>query len=80
MALNVNWVQGLLSYTHDLSAPDNEPGIYTDSGYVGRAWIDGALVVYDPEDCPAWLAEVLTQRDEDGNTGAERVEGIWDRA
>lgn len=41
-------------------------------GY-GEGWaiIDGALVIYDHEDPPAWLAPILALCDEDGNTPAE---------
>lgn len=52
----------------------------SDSGRVGRSWIDGTVVIYDPEDCPAWLNDVFKQADEDGNTGAERVSGVWETA
>jgi hypothetical protein len=41
----------------------------SDSGSVGRASIDGVLVIYDLDDIPAWFAGALRVRDEDGNTG-----------
>lgn len=34
----------------------------------GWALIDGALVIYDLSNPPAWLAPVLDAQDEDGNT------------
>lgn len=71
MALNEIWVQELLAYEKTLEARDgkNYGGPkFSDSGSVGRAWIDGTIVVYDLDDAPAWLAEVLAARDEDGNT------------
>jgi len=34
----------------------------------GWAIIDGALVIYDCDSPPAWLAPVLAARDDDGNT------------
>jgi hypothetical protein len=41
----------------------------TEHGYVeGWALIDGALVVYDVDTPPTWLAPVLATRDDDGNT------------
>lgn len=57
-----------------LGSDDGERSEFrSESGSVGRASIDGTLVVYDPEDCPEWLANVLTRRDEDGNTTDKRV-------
>jgi hypothetical protein len=62
VALDPDWVQDLLEYKATLQAGGS------DSGNVGRAAIDGALVVYDLEDPPYWLVPVLEARDEDGNT------------
>jgi hypothetical protein len=71
MALNEDWVQSLLKYEATLEAPgDATDG--SDSGEIGRAWIDGVLVVYDLQDVPAWLAVALDARDEDGNTALDR--------
>jgi hypothetical protein len=71
MALNEDWVQKLLRYDVTLEAIDGEGNYggseFSDSGNVGRAWIDGCLVVYDLEDPPFWLAAVQTCLDEDGN-------------
>ena len=68
MALNGDWVQDLLAYKDTLAPPEFIQG--SDSGGIGRAWIDGALVVYDLEDPPVWLAPVLdaSMRDENGDT------------
>lgn len=66
MALNDDWAQELLTCVVTLEAPSDKRG--TDSGEIGRAWVDGTLVVYDLQDVPAWLAPVLEARDEDGNT------------
>jgi hypothetical protein len=75
MAINVEDIQNFLG------SEDGERSTFrSNSGYVGRSWIDGALVVYDPEDCPKWLADALKSQDEDGNTGAERVSGVWETA
>jgi hypothetical protein len=71
MALNEDWVQELLTYKVTLEARDgkNYGGPkFSDSGEIGRAWVDGVLVVYDLSDAPAWLGEVLEARDDDGNT------------
>lgn len=35
-----------------------------------RAVIDGAVVIYNLDDPPAWLVPVLAARDEDGNIAA----------
>lgn len=72
MAINEDDIQAFLG------AEKREHDFGSDSGRVGRAWIDGVLVVYDPEDCPKWLADALHMEDEDGNTGAERVSGVWE--
>lgn len=64
MALNDKWVQELLKYNVTLKPPSYSG---SDSGAIGRVWIDGTLVVYDLEDCPKWLQDILDQRDEDGN-------------
>lgn len=60
--LNEIWVQQLLKYEATLAAPAN------DNKGVGRAWVDGALVVYDLDDIPVWLEPVLNARDADGCT------------
>lgn len=65
MALNEEWVQNLLSYRATLAAPDE--ALASDSGSVGRASIDGCIVVYDLEDPPAWLVPILNARNEDGD-------------
>ncbi len=39
----------------------------------GWALIDGALVVYDLDAPPPWLAAVLAERDEDGYTPSGRA-------
>ena len=74
MALNEDWIQKLLYYEATL-APVSQGWGSSDSGEVGRAWIDGCLVVYDLQDVPLWLAEALKARDDDGNTtmGMERT-------
>lgn len=38
-------------------------------GYV-ESWVimDGALIVYDPDDPPEWMKEAIASRDDDGNT------------
>lgn len=41
------------------------------AGSIGRAIIDNALVIYDLDEPPAWLAPVLAARDEDGNTARQ---------
>lgn len=66
MALTEKWVQDLLKYNRTLKPVAGGHGS-SDSGAVGRAWIDGTLVVYDLEDTPSWLQTVLDGRDEDGN-------------
>lgn len=63
--LNERWAQALLHYKADLSAPSYPA---SESGHIGRAAIDGALVIYDPDDPPSWLREVLESRDDDGFT------------
>jgi hypothetical protein len=74
MAVNVADIQKFLG------ADDGERSEFgSDSGRVGRSWIDGTLVVYDPEDCPKWLADVLARQNEDGDTNDERVSGVWER-
>lgn len=69
MALDEDWVQDLLEYKVTLKAGSS------DSGGIGRAWIDGALVVYDLEDPPIWFAPVLdlSEESEDGNTDIKAV-------
>lgn len=82
MALAEPDIQAFLGGVDD-PTPSNETfrsRFRSNSGYVGRSSIDGALVVYDPEDCPKWLADALHAQDEDGNTGAERVSGVWETA
>lgn len=74
MAINEHDIQEFLD------ADKRKQDFRSDSSYVGRSWIDGVLVVYDPEDCPQWLADALFAQDEDGNTGAERVRDVWERA
>lgn len=75
MAINPDDIQ---SY---LGAGERPFDFGSDSGNVGRSWIDGVLVVYDPDDCPKWLADALAlAQQEDGNTGAERVSGVWEAA
>jgi hypothetical protein len=69
VALRDSWVQEILNYECSLEDPTewgDDPG--SDSGDVGRAAIDGTIVVYDPQDVPTWLQSVLDARDEDGNT------------
>jgi hypothetical protein len=78
MALNADWVQALLKYEVTLTPPDQErdpgyPG--SESHCIGRAWIDGALVVYDLEDPPKWLIPVLNERDDD--TGDTDPRLVW---
>lgn len=34
----------------------------------GWAIVDGCLVIYNIDDKPSWLGDVLESRDEDGNT------------
>jgi hypothetical protein len=36
------------------------------------AVIDGCIVIYDENDNPNWLNDVLAARDDDGNTGRKR--------
>jgi hypothetical protein len=60
MALNVDDVQSFLGGTDG----EDRSEFRSDSGYVGRCWIDGTLVVYDLMDVPMWLAAVLKRRDE----------------
>lgn len=67
MALCDDWVQSLLTYEVTLESPADSQ-MATDSGNIGRCWIDGVLVVYDLEDIPAWLAKALADQDEDGQT------------
>lgn len=67
MALNEDWVQSLFNYEVTLEAPATATDA-TDSGGIGRTWVDGVLVVYDLQDVPAWLVTVLDARDEDGVT------------
>lgn len=63
--LDAGWLQNLITYQVTLEAPaGNRQGI-------GRAIIDGALVIYDLDAPPAWLAPVLSARDEDGNVPAQ---------
>jgi hypothetical protein len=53
-----------------LGGDDSERSEFrSDSGSVGRASIDGVLVIYDLDDIPAWFAGALRVCDEDGNTG-----------
>lgn len=66
MALNDDWVQQLLKYEVTLEPPEEFSG--SSYGNISRAWIDGTLIVFDPDDVPSWLSEVLLHRDEDGNT------------
>jgi hypothetical protein len=35
---------------------------------VGRAVIDGAVLIYDHDATPEWASRILTSRDDDGNT------------
>lgn len=43
---------------------------------VGRALIDGCMVIYDLDDPPVWLRAVIRAQDENGNTtDALRVYG-----
>jgi hypothetical protein len=67
MALNVDDIQTFLG--SDDSARSQ---FRSESGSVGRAWIDGVLVVYDLADAPAWLVTVLDAQDEDGNTTLDK--------
>ena len=67
MALKDDWVQSLFNYEVTLEAPGNATD-GSDSGEIGRTWIDGVLVIYDLRDVPAWLVMALDARDEDGNT------------
>jgi len=39
----------------------------------GWAIIDGAIVIYDLDEPPPWLAPVLVVRDDDGNTEIDGV-------
>jgi len=61
MALDVDWCQQLLRHETTLAPPKHSEIA------IGRAWIDGVLVVWDLDDPPGWLDVVLAQRDEDGN-------------
>ena len=70
MALSEKWVQDLLDHNCTLEAP---PYAGSGSGAISRNWIDGALVIYDLEDPPAWLKPILMIQDEDGNTDVEDV-------
>lgn len=47
----------------------------TEHGYC-ESWsiIDGALIIYNLDEPPAWLAPVLDARDEDGNTDIVSVD------
>ena len=63
MAINEDDIQAFLG-----SDDGDRSTFRSDSGAVGRAWIDGALVVYDLEDCPQWLANALKAQDENGRT------------
>lgn len=74
MSLDEAWVQGLLRYEKTLAPPEGN------TKKIGRAWIDGCLVVYDPDDCPLWLALALGTRDDEGNTNSKMVAGVWDDA
>lgn len=67
MALDPDWVQDLLEHKVTLRAGDS------DSGEIGRAWIDGTLVVWDLQDPPRWLETVLEGRDDDGNYERKEV-------
>lgn len=71
MALKDDWVQSLFKYEVTLEAPGDTSDA-TDSGEIGRAWVDGVLVVYDLQDVPQWLAVVLDARDDDGNTALDK--------
>ena len=73
MALNDKWVQSLLGYEKTLELPDCYPG--SDSGHIGRAYVDGILVIYDIEDIPLWLMKVLDNLDENGNYERAVVNG-----
>jgi hypothetical protein len=39
-------------------------------GHQSECWviIDNVMVIFDEDDPPSWLAEVLANRDDDGNT------------
>ena len=39
-------------------------------GHTNECWgiYDGILVIYDEDDPPSWLAKVIEEADEDGNT------------
>jgi hypothetical protein len=69
MALNDKWVRDLLNYRRTLAPPAYKRSghIGSESGHIGRTTCDGALIIYDPEDQPEWLQELLEQQDEDGN-------------
>ena len=69
MALSDAWIEELLNYDATLAPKD----FTSESGNVGRAAIDGALVVFDLDDPPAWLKPVLDMRDENGNTATEML-------
>ena len=68
MALNSDDVQSFLGNTDARRDWGERSPFGSDSGHVGRVWIDGVLVVYDLMDVPMWLATVLEAQDEDGNT------------
>lgn len=36
----------------------------------GWCIVDGCLVIYDLDDCPKWISEKLSERNDDGNTSA----------
>lgn len=67
MALFNSDVQKFLS-----ASDDDRQRFRSDSGSVGRASIDGTLVVYDLDDVPMWLVTVLEGRDDGGNTKLDK--------
>ena len=66
MALTEEWIQLAFEYAVTLCPPDDTFKM-SESGHISRAAIDGVLVIYDFEDTPIWLQQVLDDRDEDGN-------------
>lgn len=63
MALNKVDVQNFLG-----ADDDGRSNFHSDSGDVGRASIDGVLVIYDLNDIPAWFAGALKVANDDGDT------------
>jgi hypothetical protein len=69
MALKDEWVQDLLKYRRTLAPPvyGGREHVGSESGSIGRACVDGTLIIYDIDDQPKWLEELFAQQDDDGN-------------